>query len=171
MTTTMKTMKTIKYMGMALIMAALASCSSDDDFGTNWQNDPTAVRVSATVGGVFTRSNPVATTEEDLRNFKENDVITISTEGQKSVDYKFNGSTWEAEKSGEYLKWSSEPMTFTARYPKGSGDFIVPINQYVIDTIASADYMTATKSYDKIPDNRKVNFDFDRQINSSLIIQ
>lgn len=54
MTTTMKTMKTIKYMGMALIMAALASCSSDDDFGTNWQNDPTAVRVSATVGGVFT---------------------------------------------------------------------------------------------------------------------
>lgn len=36
-------MKTIKYMGMALIMAALASCSSDDDFGTNWQNDPTAV--------------------------------------------------------------------------------------------------------------------------------
>lgn len=24
-------MKTIKYMGMALIMAALASCSSDDD--------------------------------------------------------------------------------------------------------------------------------------------
>lgn len=158
------TMKTIKYMGMALIMAALASCSSDDDFGTNWQNDPTAVRVSATVGGVFTRSNPVATTEEDLRNFKENDVITISTEGQKSVDYKFNGSTWEAEKSGEYLKWSSEPMTFTARYPKGSGDFIVPINQYVIDTIASADYMTATKSYDKIPDNRKVNFDFDRQM-------
>lgn len=160
----MKTMNTIKYMGMALIMAALASCSSDDDFGTNWQNDPTAVRVSATVGGVFTRSNPVATTEEDLRNFKENDVITISTEGQKSVDYKFNGSTWEAEKSGEYLKWSSEPMTFTARYPKGSGDFIVPINQYVIDTIASADYMTVTKSYDKIPDNRKVDFRFERQM-------
>lgn len=164
MTTTMKTMKTIKYMGMALIMAALASCSSDDDFGTNWQNDPTAVRVSATVGGVFTRSNPVATTEEDLRNFKENDVITISTEGQKSVDYKFNGSTWEAEKSGEYLKWSSEPMTFTARYPKGSGDFIVPINQYVIDTIASADYMTAEKSYAKIPDSRKVDFRFERQM-------
>ena len=153
-----------KYMGMALIMAALASCSSDDDFGTNWQNDPTAVRVSATVGGVFTRSNPVATTEEDLRNFKENDVITISTEGQKSVDYKFNGSTWEAEKSGEYLKWSSEPMTFTARYPKGSGDFIVPINQYVIDTIASADYMTAEKSYAKIPDSRKVDFRFERQM-------
>ena len=157
-------MKTIKYMGMALIMAALASCSRDDDFGTNWQNDPTAVRVSATVGGVFTRSNPVATTEEDLRNFKENDVITISTEGQKSVDYKFNGSTWEAEKSGEYLKWSSEPMTFTARYPKGSGDFIVPINQYVIDTIASADYMTAEKSYAKIPDSRKVDFRFERQM-------
>lgn len=69
MTTTMKTMNTIKYMGMALIMAALASCSSDDDFGTNWQNDPTAVRVSATVGGVFTRSNPVA--EEELTNFKK----------------------------------------------------------------------------------------------------
>lgn len=49
----MKTMNTIKYMGMALIMAALASCSSDDDFGTNWQNDPTAVRVSATVGGAY----------------------------------------------------------------------------------------------------------------------
>ncbi len=65
----MKTMNTIKYMGMALIMAALASCSSDDDFGTNWQNDPTAVRVSATVGGVFTRSNPVA--EEELTNFKK----------------------------------------------------------------------------------------------------
>lgn len=78
--------------------------------------------------------------------------------------YKFNGSTWEAENSGEYLKWSSEPMTFTARYPITSGDFIVPINQNGIDKIASADYMTATKSYDKIPDNRKVNFDFDRQM-------
>ena len=160
----MKTMNTIKYMGMALIMAALASCSSDDDFGTNWQNDPTAVRVSATVGGVFTRSNPVATKEADQKNFKENDAITISTGGQKSVDYKFNGSTWEAEKSGEYLKWSSEPMTFTARYPKGSGDFIVPINQYDIDKIASADYMTATTAYDKIPADKKVNFAFERQM-------
>lgn len=158
----MKTMNTIKYMGMALIMAALASCSSDDDFGTNWQNDPTAVRVSATVGGVFTRSNPVA--EEELTNFKKNDVISISTGGQKTVYYKFNGSTWEAENSGEYLKWSSEPMTFTARYPITSGDFIVPINQNGIDKIASADYMTAAKSYDKIPADKKVNFDFDRQM-------
>lgn len=98
----MKTMNTIKYMGMALIMAALASCSSDDDFGTNWQNDPTAVRVSATVGGVFTRSNPVA--EEELTNFKKNDVISISTGGQKTVYYKFNGSTWEAENSGEAVR-------------------------------------------------------------------
>lgn len=160
----MKTMNTIKYMGMALIMAALASCSSDDDFGTNWQNDPTAVRVSATVGGVFTRSNPVATTVEDQMNFKENDVISISTGGQKTVYYKFNGSTWEAENSGEYLKWSSEPMTFTARYPITSGDFIVPTDQNGIDKIASADYMTATKSYAKIPDSRKVEFRFDRQM-------
>lgn len=160
----MKPMNTIKYMGMALIMAALASCSSDDDFGTNWQNDPTAVRVSATVGGVFTRSNPVATTVEDQMNFKENDVISISTGGQKTVYYKFNGSTWEAENSGEYLKWSSEPMTFTARYPITSGDFIVPTDQNGIDKIASADYMTATKSYGNIPPNRKVDFTFDRQM-------
>lgn len=158
----MKTMNTIKYMGMALIMAALASCSSDDDFGTNWQNDPTAVRVSATVGGVFTRSNPVA--EEELTNFKKNDVISITTGGQKTVYYKFNGSTWEAENSGEYLKWSSEVMMFTARYPITSGDFIVPTDQNGIDKIASADYMTATKSYDGIPADRKVEFRFERQM-------
>ena len=164
MTTTMKTMNTIKYMGMALIMAALASCSSDDDFGTNWQNDPTAVRVSATVGGVFTRSNPVATTETDQMNFNGGDAITISTEGQASVNYILKDGTWGPETSGQFLKWSSESMTFTARYPKGSGDFIVPINQYVIDTIASADYMTAEKSYAKIPDSRKVDFRFERQM-------
>lgn len=147
----MKTMNTIKYMGMALIMAALASCSSDDDFGTNWQNDPTAVRVSATVGGVFTRSNPTATTEAEQKKFNEGDAITISTGGQASVNYILKDGTWGPETSGQFLKWSSEPMTFTARYPKGSGDFIVPINQDGIDKIASADYMTATTAYDKIP--------------------
>lgn len=157
-------MKTIKYMGMALIMAALASCSSDDDFGTNWQNDPTAVRVSATVGGVFTRSNPVATKETDQMNFNGGDAITISTEGQASVNYILKDGTWEPETSGQFLKWSSELMTFTARYPKGSGDFIVPTNQNGIAEIASADYMTATTVYDKIPDDRKVNFAFDRQM-------
>jgi len=157
-------MKTIKYMGMALIMAALASCSSDDDFGTNWQNDPTAVRVSANVGGVFTRSNPVATTETDQMNFNGGDAITISTEGQASVNYILKDGTWGPETSGQFLKWSSESMTFTARYPKGSGDFIVPKNQDGIDKIASADYMTATTAYSKIPDDRKVNFDFDRQM-------
>lgn len=157
-------MKTIKYMGMALIMAALASCSSDDDFGTNWQNDPTAGRVSATVGGVFTRSNPVATKETDQMNFNGGDAITISTEGQASVNYILKDGTWEPETSGQFLKWSSELMTFTARYPKGSGDFIVPTNQNGIAEIASADYMTATTVYDKIPDDRKVNFAFDRQM-------
>lgn len=157
-------MKTIKYMGMALIMAALASCSSDDDFGTNWQNDPTAVRVSANVGGVFTRSNPVATTETDQMNFNGGDAITISTEGQASVNYILKDGTWGPETSGQFLKWSSESMTFTARYPKGSGDFIVPKNQDGIDKIASADYMTATTAYSKIPDDRKVYFDFDRQM-------
>ena len=157
-------MKTIKYMGMALIMAALASCSSDDDFGTNWQNDPTAVRVSANVGGVFTRSNPVATTETDQMNFNGGDAITISTEGQASVNYILKDGTWGPETSGQFLKWSSESMTFTARYPKGSGDFIVPKNQDGIDEIASADYMTATTAYSKIPDDRKVNFAFERQM-------
>lgn len=157
-------MKTIKYMGMALIMAALASCSSDDDFGTNWQNDPTAVRVSATVDGVFTRSNPVATKETDQMNFNGGDAITISTEGQASVNYILKDGTWGPETSGQFLKWSSELMTFTARYPKGSGDFIVPTNQNGIAEIASADYMTATTVYDKIPDDRKVNFAFDRQM-------
>lgn len=157
-------MKTIKYMGMALIMAALASCSSDDDFGTNWQNDPTAVRVSATVGGVFTRSNPVATKETDQMNFNGGDAITISTEGQASVNYILKDGTWGPETSGQFLKWSSELMTFTARYPKGSGDFIVPTNQNGIAEIASANYMTATTVYDKIPDDRKVNFAFDRQM-------
>lgn len=157
-------MKTIKYLGMALIMAALASCSSDDDFGTNWQNDPTAVRVSATVGGVFTRSNPVATKETDQMNFNGGDAITISTEGQASVNYILKDGTWGPETSGQFLKWSSELMTFTARYPKGSGDFIVPTNQNGIAEIASADYMTATTVYDKIPDDRKVNLTFDRQM-------
>lgn len=157
-------MKTIKYMGMALIMAAFASCSSDADFGTNRQNDPTAVRVSATVGGVFTRSNPTATTEAEQKKFNEGDAITISTEGQASVNYILKDGTWGPETSGQFLKWSSESMTFTARYPKGSGDFIVPTNQNGIGEIASADYMTATKAYDKIPADRKVNFTFDRKM-------
>lgn len=158
-------MKTIKYMGMALIMAALASCSSDDDFSERTgRTTPTAVRVSATVGGVFTRSNPVATKETDQMNFNGGDAITISTEGQASVNYILKDGTWGPETSGQFLKWSSELMTFTARYPKGSGDFIVPTNQNGIAEIASADYMTATTVYDKIPDDRKVNFAFDRQM-------
>lgn len=157
-------MKTIKYMGMALAIAALASCSSDDDFGANWQNDPTAVRVSASVGGVFTRSNPTATTEADQKKFNENDTITISTEGQTPVNYILKDGSWGPETPGQFLKWSSEPMTFTGHYPKGSGDFIVPTDQNGDTKIALADYMTATSNYDKIPADRKVNFTFSRQM-------
>ena len=97
-------------------------------------------------------------------NFNGGDAITISTEGQASVNYILKDGTWGPETSGQFLKWSSELMTFTARYPKGSGDFIVPTNQNGIAEIASADYMTATTVYDKIPDDRKVNFAFDRQM-------
>lgn len=122
------------------------------------------MRVSATVGGVFTRSNPTATTEAEQKKFNEGDAITISTEGQTSVNYILKDGTWGPETSGQFLKWSSESMTFTARYPKTSGDFIVPKNQNGIDEIASADYMTATKVYNKIPANRKVDFLFERQM-------
>ena len=122
------------------------------------------MRVSATVGGVFTRSNPTATTEAEQKKFNEGDAITISTEGQTSVNYILKDGTWGPETSGQFLKWSSESMTFTARYPKTNGDFIVPKNQNGIDEIASADYMTATKVYNKIPANRKVDFLFERQM-------
>ena len=60
-------MKAIHIYISALLALVLAGCSSDEAPMT-WSDDPNAVIVKATVGGLLTRSNPIA----DLENDKEN---------------------------------------------------------------------------------------------------
>lgn len=137
--------KTSLYAGIALAVAALASCSGDEQ-GLDWQSDPTAVRVNATVGGTtLTRSNPLGT-EDEQTQFNKGDQIKVKADNQNYVTYEYDGSsTWASTPSTAYLKWAKEKMTFTAYYPADATDesnFTLPQDQSTADLLATADYMT-----------------------------
>ena len=79
-------MKITKYMGAFAVIAMLAACSTDDEQGTNTAANE--VKITANVGGnsIFTRSNPLGT-EAEQQSFNENDVISVTTEGNSLQDY------------------------------------------------------------------------------------
>lgn len=140
----------MKFKYIILVLAAIAAVScqkADQEFDSNL--DPNAVRIEATVGGVFTRSNPL---EEGAASsvFKTNDVVTVAAEAQGAVGYTFNGTTWSAE-AGKYLRWDAPTMNFKAWYPQTASmtDFTLPTDQSTTAGIESADYMTYSGSHTK----------------------
>lgn len=161
-------MKITKYMGMAFAIAALAACSNDEDLTSSWQNDPTAMKVNATVGsGIFSRSNPLSADEATQKAFNSGDKISIAAGTQKAVTYTLTNGVWTPE-IGKYLKWETNQMAITAYYPVVDGAsaqaFTLPTNQSEKDKIVTADYMIFSGSKDKPANNGELTMEMARKM-------
>ena len=157
-------MKYQKILGLvATAGLLLAGCATDSDNNNTWLSDSNAVHVSASVGSIFTRSNP--TDEAKQTSFNNGDVMGVSNNG-KSLNYTFNGTDWQPGNES-YLVWDNSNLTFQCWYPAdGKNSFskgYIHEDQSNATEIAKSDYMTAEKKLDAIPDSRKLEVAMERK--------
>ena len=153
-------MKYQKILGLvATAGLLLAGCATDSDNSNTWLSDPNAVHVSASVGSIFTRSNPAASDEAKQMSFNSGDVMGVSNNGT-SLNYTFNGTDWQPG-SGNYLVWDASDLKFQCWYPAdGKNTFnkgYIQEDQSSKEEIAKSDYMTAATTLTEIPGNRQLN--------------
>ena len=161
-------MKTIHLYISALLALMLAGCSSDDA-PMSWRDDPNAVIVKASVGGLLTRSNPISDLQNEndkLTEFNEGDQIGITSNGE-TVAYTLTNGNWEPE-AGKYLKWKPEGgyYVFNMFYPyEGNAyDQFTPVkDQSSLENLRKADFMQTNINYGTAPDNRTIKAEFERK--------
>ena len=161
-------MKISKYLGTFALLAMFAACSTEDE-QVRFAGDE--VKVNATIGGesVFTRSNPIGSTEEQS-DFQDFDQIGISVNGGAAHKYEMKDGAWGVAESGVPMKWETEPIEFKAFYPYSYNDVSNSFDKGKICTeqntkegLALSDYMIAKKKYTNIPENRQLDLTFERQ--------
>ena len=162
-------MKITKYIGALAFVAMLAACSNEEEQGINTLSN--VVEVTANVGknSIFTRSNPVGKTEEALSVFNDGDLIRILTNG-KTINYTKSGDNWIPE-NGDYLCWTGGVQDFRAIYPYSASENTVntiysgyvSADQSTLDKIAKSDYMWASRTEAKAPQDRMLELYFQRQ--------
>ena len=160
-------MKYQKILGLvATAGLLLAGCATDSDNNNTWLSDPNAVHVSASVGSIFTRSNPAASDEAGQKSFREGDVMGVSNSG-KSINYTYNGTDWLPD-NGSYLVWDASNLKFQCWYPAdGNNTFskgYIQEDQSNETEIAKSDYMTAAvTNLTEIPGNRQLKVELVRK--------
>ena len=160
-------MKYQKILGLvATAGLLLAGCATDSDNNNTWLSDPNAVHVSASVGSIFTRSNPAASDETGQKGFNEKDVMGVSNNG-KSLNYTFNGTDWQPG-NGSYLVWDKSDLKFQCWYPAdGKNSFskgYIQDDQSSAEAIAKSDYMTAAvTNLTEIPGDRQLKVAMERK--------
>ena len=160
-------MKYQKILGLvATAGLLLAGCATDSDNSNTWLSDPNAVHVSASVGSIFTRSNPAASDEAGQTSFNKGDVMGVSNNGT-SLNYTFNGTDWQPG-SGNYLVWDASNLNFQCWYPAdGKNSFnkgYIQEDQSSTEAIAKSDYMKAeVTTLTEIPGNRQLNVALERK--------
>ena len=159
-------MKYQKILGLvATAGLLLAGCATDSDNSNTWLSDPNAVHVSASVGSIFTRSNPTASDEAKQTSFNTGDVMGVSNNGT-SLTYTYNGTDWQPG-NGSYLVWDASNLDFQCWYPaddKNSFNKGYILEDQSNETeIAKSDYMKAYVSYVGIPGDRQLNVPLERK--------
>ena len=162
-------MKYQKILGLvATAGLLLAGCATDSDNSNTWLSDPNAVHVSASVGSIFTRSNPAASDEDGQKSFNTGDVMGVSNNGT-SITYTYNKDTndWQPG-NGSYLVWDDSDLKFQCWYPAdGKNTFnkgYIQEDQSNADVIAKSDYMTAAvTNLTEIPGNRQLKVELVRK--------
>ena len=155
-------MKYQKILGLvATAGLLLAGCATDSDNSNTWLSDPNAVHVSASVGSIFTRSNPAAADEAGQKSFNTGDVMGVSNNGT-SITYTYNKGTndWQPG-NGSYLVWDASDLNFHCWYPADgkntSSKGYIQEDQSNETEIAKSDYMKAYVIYNAgIPSDRKL---------------
>ena len=156
----------MKYQKILGLVAAagllLAGCATDSDNNNTWLSDPNAVHVSASVGSIFTRSNPAASDEAGQKSFNTGDVMGVSNNGT-SLTYTYNEGTndWQPG-NGSYLVWDASNLNFQCWYPAdGKNSFskgYIQEDQSNATEIAKSDYMKAeVTTLTEIPGNRQLD--------------
>ena len=156
-------MKYQKILGLvATAGLLLAGCATDSDNNNTWLSDPNAVHVSASVGSIFTRSNPAASDETGQKSFRDGDVMGVSNNGT-SITYTYNKGTndWQPG-SGSYLVWDASDLTFQCWYPAACKNTYskgyIQEDQSNATEIAKSDYMTAAVTdLKEIPGSRQLD--------------
>ena len=156
-------MKYQKILGLvATAGLLLAGCATDSDNSNTWLSDPNAVHVSASVGSIFTRSNPAASDEAGQKSFNTGDVMGVSNNGT-SITYTYNKDTndWQPG-SGSYLVWDASDLTFQCWYPAACKNTYskgyIQEDQSNATEIAKSDYMKAeVTTLTEIPGNRQLD--------------
>ena len=160
-------MKYQKILGLvATAGLLLAGCATDSDNSNTWLSDPNAVHVSASVGSIFTRSNPAASDEAKQKSFNKGDVMGVSNNGT-SLNYTFNGTDWQPG-DGSYLVWDKSDLKFQCWYPAdGKNSFnkgYIQEDQSNATEIAKSDYMTAAVTdLKEIPGDRQLKVAMERK--------
>ena len=162
-------MKYQKILGLvATAGLLLAGCATDSDNSNTWLSDPNAVHVSASVGSIFTRSNPAASDEAKQMSFNSGDVMGVSNNGT-SITYTYNKGTndWQPG-SGSYLVWDASDLTFQCWYPAACKNTYskgyIQEDQSNATEIAKSDYMTAeVNNLTEIPGNRQLKVELVRK--------
>lgn len=161
-------MKISKYLGTFALLAMLAACSTEDE-QVRFAGDE--VKVNATIGGesVFTRSNPIGSTEEQSE-FQDFDQIGISLNGGAAHKYEMKNGVWGVAESEVPIKWESEATDFKAFYPYSYNNVNnsfdngqICTEQNIKEGLALSDYMKARTTYENIPENRQLDLTFKRQ--------
>ena len=162
-------MKYQKILGLvATAGLLLAGCATDSDNSNTWLSDPNAVHVSASVGSIFTRSNPAAADEAGQKSFNTGDVMGVSNNGT-SITYTYNKGTNDWQPGSEnYLVWDNSNLTFQCWYPADgkntSSKGYIQEDQSSTEAIAKSDYMTAAvTNLTEIPDSRQLDVAFVRK--------
>ena len=162
-------MKYQKILGLvATAGLLLAGCATDSDNNNTWLSDSNAVHVSASVGSIFTRSNPAASDETGQKSFNTGDVMGVSNNGT-SITYTYNEGTndWQPG-NGSYLVWDASNLNFQCWYPAdGNNTFskgYIQEDQSKETEIAKSDYMTAAvTNLTEIPGNRQLKVELVRK--------
>lgn len=144
----------------------LAGCTTDSDTQNTWFSDPSAVRISASVGSTFTRSNPTAGLDEGLKSFNSGDKIGV-TSGGTSVIYSFDGTDWLPGSNTDYLVWDTKNMSFQCWYPAdGKNSFdkgYIQADQSDAQKIVNSDYMAAEIKPASIPEDKVLKVELERK--------
>ena len=160
-------MKYQKILGLVATAGLfLAGCTTDSDTQNTWFSDPSAVRISASVGSTFTRSNPTAGLDEGLKSFNSGDKIGV-TSGGTSVIYSFDGTDWLPGSNTDYLVWDTKNMSFQCWYPAdGKNSFdkgYIQADQSDAQKIVNSDYMAAEIKPVSIPEDKVLKVELERK--------
>lgn len=162
-------MKTaIKYMSLVACVAAVSSCSSNDEPSAPVSGQ---VQIEATISAkdIFSRSNPTADGELQGK-FNQGDMIAVTKKTDatfgEAVGYTLDADGNWNQTSGMPLVFDVFPATFRATYPGTAGfdAFTLPTDQSSLEKIAAADYMRSEVSVNAEPAGSKLTFVMQRQM-------